>query len=802
MNSLWDILAVAIGISFIFMLLSVLNSWIQEYIATVFNMRANNLADIMQNLLEPGSLKLNGHERAKAPPENIVYRVKDQEKPSEVARKFEVPLEELRNANVDVLDKLSLEAGSELKIPERSYKVRAGDTLRKIAIETAVPVEDLKNANLKVFDSDALSLDAKIQLKIPEHSYKVQDGDTIKSIADRFGIDCDELQNKNPNVLDDLPLDAKIQLKIPEHSYKVQNGDTKDKIEKEFQVPVEELQKGNPDVLAWLSPKESEKETSGEDAGDKSIMKKLEDNLQNLNVFEWLSPVGKEIKFPEHSYTLQAGDKLSEIAEKLGVKSEELQKKNPHIFYELALPVDKEIKIPEYSYTAPSKETINKMTVEEILKEMVREVDDKFNVLVPMDELQKANPHIFYELSLPVDEDINIPRATYTVKTNDTIGGLVKAYGLKNSEELRKENPDIFKIFDETLLPKGKALTIPRPKVGWYNTVGANETLASISRKYGISIEDLQKANKGLKGSSLQKLPDGTSLKIPRLEIDQMTSRRNLKKQLIANPVGTLYSHPLIHSLSKPGRLPGHIPTQDFTAALLDFLDDVGKGEGKMEGKDKIDIQDIIRGIKNLDERGDNEETHPFAFRLRSLLHTAQINTQISTKGQALEASIEEFQKAVSNWFDDTVARGSLWYKRRMQRIGILCGFLLAVVLNADTIGLINGLSQNPELRASVVQSAQATANQGQAPGGGQAQQQITTLGLPIGWSFTAQPPDPHAFPNRPEGWVAKIFGLLLTGFAISQGSQIWFDLMNRLLNLRSSGSQTNSDVPKEKEKQ
>ena len=65
MNSLWDILSVAIGISFIFMILSILNSWIQDYIATVFDLRAKNLADIMQNLLEPGAQELNGNKRAR-----------------------------------------------------------------------------------------------------------------------------------------------------------------------------------------------------------------------------------------------------------------------------------------------------------------------------------------------------------------------------------------------------------------------------------------------------------------------------------------------------------------------------------------------------------------------------------------------------------------------------------------------------------------------------------------------------------------------------------------------------------------
>ena len=65
MNSLWDILSVAIGISFIFMILSILNSWIQDYIATVFDLRAKNLADIMQNLLEPGTRELDGNKRAR-----------------------------------------------------------------------------------------------------------------------------------------------------------------------------------------------------------------------------------------------------------------------------------------------------------------------------------------------------------------------------------------------------------------------------------------------------------------------------------------------------------------------------------------------------------------------------------------------------------------------------------------------------------------------------------------------------------------------------------------------------------------
>jgi hypothetical protein len=67
MNSLWDILSVAIGVSFVFLILSLLNSWVQEYIATLFSLRANNLADILQNMLEPDADKLNGKDRVYTP---------------------------------------------------------------------------------------------------------------------------------------------------------------------------------------------------------------------------------------------------------------------------------------------------------------------------------------------------------------------------------------------------------------------------------------------------------------------------------------------------------------------------------------------------------------------------------------------------------------------------------------------------------------------------------------------------------------------------------------------------------------
>jgi len=693
MNSLWDILSVAIGISFIFMILSILNSWIQDYIATVFNIRANNLADIMQNLLEPGALKLNGLERAKAPPENVVYKLQDNDDLANIAKYFKVPIADLRSANFQILGDLPFQKETVLTIPKVSYTVQVSETIDNIAEYFHVKSEDLQAANPKL-SFDDLALSPKTVLTIPEGSFTVQDKDASKGIAETIMQSIGKSQKQSANV----PSEESLQT-------------TMNKIAQHLRIPINVLRKANPEVQP-------------------------ESQLQN----------GTVLKFPKVSYPVEDNETMKSIAKKFGTTIEALREANPDFFHDLPLLPDTVLTIPEISYKAKANETMN------------------------------------------------------TVATNHR----------RPVNNLGGANPKVLEGFDEMQLPVNTKLRVPNPKAGRYTVQSNKETLSVIAKKFGVAVSDLKKANRDVRFSELQQIPEGTSLRIPKLKIGQMKSRQNLKLQLIANPVGTLYSHPIIHSLSKPGALPDRIPSKDFTAALLDFLDNIGKGDGEPDEKDNIDMDDIIKGIKDLEKKGEDEDTHPLAFRLRSLLRTAQINTQIKqintqidATQKAVEADIDEFQKAVSEWFDDTIVRGSLWYKRRMQRIGIICGFILAVLLNADTVGLSNALWHNAMLREAVTQAAQTSADLGQ-PTGEQAREQLeslTNLGLPIGWAFNVDTDDPRALPSTPGGWAGKVFGLVLTGFAISQGSQIWFDLMNRLLNLRSAGVPSNAEEPREKEK-
>jgi len=287
-------------------------------------------------------------------------------------------------------------------------------------------------------------------------------------------------------------------------------------------------------------------------------------------------------------------------------------------------------------------------------------------------------------------------------------------------------------------------------------------------------------------GESLSDQVDGIATSLLRRDPINQWKRGvdDVVDKLKDNPVRFFYEHPVLYSLAKPGKLPDHLPTKDFTVALLDALDDAGRDKGgKIHTSEKITIDNIKKGIEKLDNK--------LADRLRSLLYSAQINSKDG------EVNLENFQNVVGEWFDDTFTRGKVWYKRNMQRVGIICGVLLALLLNADTIGISNALWHNSVLREALSQAAEASARQGEAPDSDQAQQQLEDLmrlGLPIGWSFDIDPANPRAFPSTTGGWISKSIGLLLTGFAISQGSQLWFDLMNRLINLRSSGFKSPSE--------
>jgi hypothetical protein len=185
-------------------------------------------------------------------------------------------------------------------------------------------------------------------------------------------------------------------------------------------------------------------------------------------------------------------------------------------------------------------------------------------------------------------------------------------------------------------------------------------------------------------------------------------------------------------------------------------------------------------------------------------------------------------------WFDDTMDRASGWYKRNAQKWAFSIGLVLAVVFNVDTVEIASRLWIQPALRQSLVQAAESyqaqdtgSIAQGQTTNPvdtiSRLQSSLAGLQLPIGWSFTALGPESFnptidrctLFPrppaegqqgkdvyglsinrtcnrwsNPPQGWgiLTKAMGFLITALAAMQGAPFWFEILKKLVNVRSTG--------------
>ncbi|MCS0616744.1 hypothetical protein NX783_28800 [Massilia kyonggiensis] len=132
---------------------------------------------------------------------------------------------------------------------------------------------------------------------------------------------------------------------------------------------------------------------------------------------------------------------------------------------------------------------------------------------------------------------------------------------------------------------------------------------------------------------------------------------------------------------------------------------------------------------------------------------------------------LQQFQDMLAGWFDNAMARMSGAYKRRQMLISLLLALLLAILFNIDSIHLFRTLWQQPALAAHLHD----------APGALDPAVFDALMALPIGW--TRFPPVPSAdFALQAAGWIVTASTALF-------GAPFWFDLMQRVVRMRSTGT-------------
>jgi triacylglycerol lipase len=170
------------------------------------------------------------------------------------------------------------------------------------------------------------------------------------------------------------------------------------------------------------------------------------------------------------------------------------------------------------------------------------------------------------------------------------------------------------------------------------------------------------------------------------------------------------------------------------------------------------------------------------------------------------------FKDGVAKWYDVAMVRASGEYRRKLQKALFIIGCILAVVFNGDALRVATVLYQSPALRAQVAQQAetlvqannatQADAELKEQLKGNVTQlRDLTKIGFPIGWApdwrdnFILKSDVPQSKPGL-AAYFAKLAGLLASALAVCLGAPFWYDLLGRLVKLRSSAG---SDAEKKK---
>ena len=239
--------------------------------------------------------------------------------------------------------------------------------------------------------------------------------------------------------------------------------------------------------------------------------------------------------------------------------------------------------------------------------------------------------------------------------------------------------------------------------------------------------------------------------------------------------VTELFNHPLVYGLysgeySPPakgkwlaltpgGNLPSYIPSRNFALALMDLAARGPVGDSNTSpSSTPITLQALRANIGQL----------PGARVQRALL--AAIDTA--------EGDLQKAQANIEAWYDSTMDRVSGWYKRSTQWILLVIGLAIAIAMNINTIAIGNYLLRNRAAREALVAHAQTQSSS--ATNYSEIKNELQSFTLPIGW-------DDHmveAFKKEPYPFIA---GWLLTALAATLGAPFWFDVLNRIMVIRST---------------
>jgi hypothetical protein len=193
-------------------------------------------------------------------------------------------------------------------------------------------------------------------------------------------------------------------------------------------------------------------------------------------------------------------------------------------------------------------------------------------------------------------------------------------------------------------------------------------------------------------------------------------------------------------------------------------------------------------------------------------LPDSNLKTQLQALARTAGSTTDALVTAVSDWADRSLTMLGEGYKRDLQKISFGIGLAVAVGFNLDTVALTEHLYRDKDAREAAValgvQIAEKTGKEAfekcMALTPQKRKEEAScalltglvdvvqgrneSLGkLPIGWPLPKIRTQGAAASDSFDFWLwaTRVAGWLLTALALSLGAPFWFDLLNKLVNMR-----------------
>jgi hypothetical protein len=184
------------------------------------------------------------------------------------------------------------------------------------------------------------------------------------------------------------------------------------------------------------------------------------------------------------------------------------------------------------------------------------------------------------------------------------------------------------------------------------------------------------------------------------------------------------YAHPLIKYLAEDNfySKPAYLNSRNFSKVVLDLLKGMGKPESEallaihnsvFEGvihklpvnTSKEHVGKANPAIKALRDQ-DALSAHPAVMASETVPLSANTALFLRSLWQDSGADIEVFRQKIEQWYNDTMARATGWYKKYTRILLFIMGILIAYFFNVDAIAIHRILATNKTAREQLVQMA------------------------------------------------------------------------------------------------